>query len=341
MSSVGTAELDIVTTPCQGARLFKRMLRPLVAGAGVTGAVAALNRGLRQGPLPQNHLGGTQRRWTWRGYDIFATEAGSGPLVILVHGIYAGASSYEYRKLFPLLAKHHRVVAFDLLGCGLSDCPNIPYSAELFVEQIVDALGEFGAEPTTLIGSSLGGAFAIRATSRALDRIKQLVVISPTGLGILDDSPSAVQSAVTAMIRSPLVGEAFFNALASKPSIKWFLANQSYADAASITPEVLDHYYAVTHQPGARFVPAYFVGGGLNCDVARDLPFVDSPVLVCWGEKAASISPVTKAHDFVKLARYATLATFANSGLLPQEEEPEALATAVESFLAKTPAEVA
>ena len=325
----------------QGARLFKRMLRPLVAGAGVTGAVAALNRGLRLGPLPQNHLGGTQRRWTWRGYDIFATEAGSGPLVILVHGIYAGASSYEYRKLFPLLAKHHRVVAFDLLGCGLSDRPNIPYSAELFVEQIVDALGEFGAEPTTLVGSSLGGAFAIRATSRALDRVKHLVVIAPTGLGILDDSPGAAQSAVTAMIRSPLVGEAFFNVLASKPAIKWFLAKQSYADPASATPDVLAHYYAINHQPGARYVPAYFVGGGLNCDVARDLPFVDSPILVCWGEKAAAISPVAKAGEFFKLAQHATLAIFANSGLLPQEEEPEAMATAIESFLTKTTVGVA
>lgn len=321
--------------------MLKRILRPLVAGAGVTGAVAAMNRGLRQGPLPQNHLGGTQHRWTWRGYDIFATEAGSGPLVILVHGIYAGASSYEYRKLFPLLAKHHRVVAFDLLGCGLSDRPNIPYSAELFVEQIVDSLGEFGVEPTTLVGSSLSGAFAIRATSRALDRIKHLVVICPTGLGILDEQPSPVQAGLTAMIRSPLLGEAFFNALASKPSIKWFLANQSYADPASITPDVLDHYYAVTHQPGSRYVPAAFVGGGLNCGVARDLPFVDSPILVAWGEKAATISPVSKAHEFVKLAQHATLATFAESGLLPHEEEPEAMAAAIESFLAKTTADVA
>lgn len=321
--------------------MFKRLLRPLVAGAGVTGAVAALNRGLRQGPLPQNHLGGRQRRWTWRGYDIFATEAGSGPLVILVHGIYAGASCYEYRKLFPLLAQNHRVVAFDLLGCGLSDMPNIPYSAELFVEQIVDSLGEFGTEPTTLVGSSLGGAFAVRATSRALDRIKQLILIAPTGLGVLDGSPGPAQAAVTAMVRSPLVGEAFFNALASKPSIKWFLTNQSYADGASATPEVLDHYYSVTHQPGARFVPAYFVGGGLNCDVARDLPFVDAPILVCWGERASSISPVSKAADFVKLAQRATLATFANSGLLPHEEEPEATAVAIESFLARVTASVA
>jgi pimeloyl-ACP methyl ester carboxylesterase len=313
---------------------LKRLVRPFLAGAGVAGTIAAVNRSLREGPLPTNHLGGTQRRWNWRGYEIFATEAGEGPLVILVHGIYAGASSYEYRKLFPLLAKHHRVVAFDLLGCGLSDRPNIRYSAELFVEQIVDALGEFGAEPTTLVGSSLGAAFAIRATARASDRVQHLVVICPTGLaGILDDESGTAGSMLTSFVRSPVAGEGFFNALASRPSIRWFLQNQSYAEKDRATSEVLDHYYAVTHQPGARYVPAYFVGGGLNCNVARDLPFVTAPVLVCWGERAGRVSPLGNASEFLKLARHAKLATFADSALLPHEEEPIEFAAAIERFL--------
>lgn len=316
----------------------KKLLRPFLAGAGVAGTVAAINRGLRDGPLPTNHLGGTQRRWTWRGYDIFVAEAGSGPLVVLVHGIYAGASSYEFRKLFPQLAANHRVVAFDLLGCGLSDRPNISYSGELFVEQIVDALGEFGTEPTTLVGSSMGGAFAIRATARATDRVAQLVAISPTGLGgVLDRDPAGAQLAVTALLRAPVVGETLFNALASRPSLRWFLENQSYADKSSVTPEIVDHYYAVTHQPGARYVPAYFVGGGLNLNVARDLPFITAPVLIAWGERAPSVSKVENASEFLKLAQRGSLVTFPNAGLLPHEEQPEDMCAAIEAFLAAEP----
>ncbi|MGD0473050.1 MAG: alpha/beta fold hydrolase [Candidatus Velthaea sp.] len=313
---------------------MKKLLRPFIAGAGVAGTVAAINHGLRDAPLPTNHLGGTQRRWTWRGYDIFAAEAGSGPLIVLVHGIYAGASSYEFRKLFGLLAETHRVVAFDLLGCGLSDRPNLIYSAELFVEQIVDALGEFGTEPTTLVGSSLGGAFTIRAAARAADRVAGLVTICPTGLGgVLDKEPTAAQNAVTGLLRSPVVGEALWNGLASRPSLHWFLEHQSYYDKSSITPEILDHYYAVTHQPGARFVPAFFVGGGLNVNVARDLPFIDAPVLIAWGEHAPSVNKLPNAYEFLKLARRASLVTFAASGLLPHEEEPQAVYSAIETFL--------
>ena len=313
---------------------MKRLIRPLAAGAGLTGALAALNRGLRGGTLPTNALGGRQRPWTWRGYEIFATEAGAGPFVLLVHGVYAGASSYEYRNLFPLLAQRHRVVAIDLLGCGLSARPNLAYSAELLTEQIVDALNEFGAEPTTLVGSSLGGAFSIRAAARANDRVETLVVSCPTGLaGVLDESPSPAQLAVAATFRSPLLGEALFNALASRPSLRWFLEHQSYADARSATPEVVDHYYALTHQSGARYVPAHFVGGLLNCNVARDLPFVEAPTLILWGERAPSISPLANAGEFLKLAQRGKLVTFAHSGLLPHEEEPDAVCAAIEAFV--------
>jgi pimeloyl-ACP methyl ester carboxylesterase len=313
----------------------KKLVRPLAAGAGLTGAMAAFNRSVRNGPPPTNALGGDERRWNWRGHGIFTTSTGSGTPVLLVHGIYAGASSYEFRKLFPLLGAAHRVVAIDLLGCGNSDRPNIGYSAETFTELIVDALAEFGAgEAMTLVGSSLGAAFAIRAAARTNGRVAQLVAICPTGLGgILDREPNGPQRAVTELLRLPLAGEALFNALASRPSIRFFLG-QSYAEPASVTPEVVDHYYAVAHQPGARFVPAYFVGGGLNCEVARDLPFVDAPMLVAWGERASRFSPLANAGEYIKLAQDAKLVTFPSSGLLPHEEEPEAMRDAIENVLA-------
>ena len=313
---------------------MKRFVRPLAAGAGVTGALAVFNRSVRNVAEPTNALGGTVRRWNWRGHGIFSTESGSGPLVVLVHGVYAGASSYEYRKLFPLLAANHRVVAFDLLGCGLSDRPNLGYSADLFTELVIDALADAGAaEPVTVVGSSLGAAFAIRAAARSKQRIAGVVAICPTGLGgVLDRPPNGAQLAIAGTVRTPLLGEALFNGLASRPSIRYFLGRASYADPASATPEIIDHYYAVAHQPGARYVPAHFVGGMLNCNIAQDLPFVDAPILVAWGEHASSFSPLANAGEFLKLAQNAKLVTFAHSGLLPHEEEPEAMYAAIEAF---------
>ncbi|MDQ6943761.1 MAG: alpha/beta fold hydrolase [Candidatus Eremiobacteraeota bacterium] len=313
---------------------MKKIVRPFLAGAGVTGALAAANRALSNAPVPTNALGGTRRPWSWHGSEIFATEAGSGPPVLLVHGIYAGASSYEFRKLFPLLARRHRVVAFDLIGCGLSDKPKLSYNAELFVEQIVDAVEAFTDEPVGIVASSLGAAFAIRAATRGRDTVARLATICPTGLaGALDRGPTGPGAAITALVRTPLLGEAAFNALASRPSIRWFLEKQVYGDPAHVTPEIVDHYYAVTHQRGSRYVPAAFVGGALDCDVARDLPFLSIPLAVLWGDKAPSTAPRANADEFLRLARDARLLTFANSGLLPHEEEPDAVADALATFL--------
>ena len=313
---------------------MKKLTRTLLAGAGLTGAMAATNRALQNAPLPTNALGGTRRPWNWHGHEIFATEAGEGSLVILVHGISVGASSYEYRNIFARLARRHRVVAFDFLGCGLSDKPRLAYSAEPFVEMIVDAVEAMAAESAAVVASSLGAAFAIRSATRAHGRIERLAVICPSGLsGALAAGPRGPQAALPALIRSPILGETMFNGLASKASIRWFLRHRVYADPARVTTEVVDHYYAVTHQPGARFVPAAFVGGALDCDVARDLPFLTMPVLVLWGERAPAIAPRSHADEFVRLTTDARLVTFANSGLLPHEEEPEAVAGALETFL--------
>jgi len=318
-------------------------LRPLGAVAGLTGAAALVNRSLRNAALPSNWVGGVRRPWNWRGYDIFVTElahATADPAadpVLLVHGIYGGSSSFEFRKLAPLLAERRRVVALDLLGSGLSEMPNLDYSPDLFVDQIVDAIGEFFTGPMVLVGSSLCGAYAIRAALRLPDRVKRLVAICPTGIeGVLDDEPGSARRLIGSVFRSPLLGETAFNALASRPSLRYFLANQAYADTASITPEILDQYYATTHQPGARYVPAQFVGGALNVNVARDLPFIEAPVLILWGSEAGRANPASNAGEFVRLARDGRSVVFPDSAWLPHEECSHEVAATIEAFIAET-----
>jgi pimeloyl-ACP methyl ester carboxylesterase len=185
-----------------------------------------------------------------------------------------------------------------------------------------------------VVASGLGAAFAIRAATRAGGRIARLAAICPAGLGgTLDRGQGSRGAAITALVRSPLIGEAAFNALASRAAIRRFLERRAYGDPAHCTPDVVDHYYAVTHQPGARYVPAAYAGGALDCDVARDLPFLDVPLQVLWGEKAPDLAPRANADEFLRLARDARLVTFERSGLLPHEEEPDAVDAALAAFV--------
>jgi pimeloyl-ACP methyl ester carboxylesterase len=312
----------------------------LIAGcAAATVALQAYNLSVRyRAPLGPGALEGQVLPWRWRGYETYAVERGSGPFVLLVHGIYAGSSSYEFRKIFAKLAEQNRVVAIDLLGCGRSERPNIDYSADTFVSQICDAVQTFGPRASAIVGSSLGGAYAIASAARLLGKLDGIVAICPTGLqNQLQKPAGAGGRATTAFFRSPVFGEAGFNALSARPSIGWFLRNQAYADPASATPEVIDHFSRVTHVPGSRYVPAHFVGGGLNCDISADLPQLSVPLLVLWGEQASFPSPVSSAPRYVDGVPRAKLTAFPNSKLLPHEEDAEAAAERIQAFLTQLP----
>ncbi|MBV8152735.1 MAG: alpha/beta fold hydrolase, partial [Candidatus Eremiobacteraeota bacterium] len=292
-----------------------------------------VNRSLTSG-LPINHLGGVQRRWRWRGFEIFATESGSGSPALLVHGMAVGSSSYEFRKIFERLAGSHRVVAFDFLGFGLSEKPDVSYTTDLFVEQLTGALEEFArGEPATLIGSGRGAAYAIRSAARSTAPVSHVVAICPSGLaGTREDPKPDGRRAVAPLLATPVLGASLYSAIVSRPALRRSLEGHVYGDRSAVTPAILDHYVAVTHQPGARRVPAALFAGKLDCDVAPDLPFLDARLLVLWGKRAPAFNPARNAAEYVALAKNAEAEYYVRSGLLPHEEEPEAVAARIEAF---------
>ncbi len=171
------------------------------------GATAAVNRGLlASGPFRSTTSAGSQRPWSWRGYEIFVTERGEGPPLLFVHGIYAGASSFEFRKIFAPLALSHKVIAFDLLGCGLSE---MPVSSTLRTSSSSRSSTRWRAddEPLTLVARRSAGALpsvpppACRAASPARRHR------ADGALGILDGSPGRGPTRVAALVRSPIAGE--------------------------------------------------------------------------------------------------------------------------------------
>lgn len=82
------------------------------------------------------------RHYRWKGEELAYSVAGEGEPLLLVHGIYAGASSFEFRENFAELAKSFRVYAPDLLGCGLSDGPRHRYEPEDVTSRIEDFVRE-------------------------------------------------------------------------------------------------------------------------------------------------------------------------------------------------------
>ena len=85
------------------------------------------------------------RTITIDGVNIHYVCGGSGPPLVLVHGLGSSAAVEFYYNLEPLAA-HHRVLAIDLPGFGKSDKPMLKYTIDLFVKAVRDLMACEGLE---------------------------------------------------------------------------------------------------------------------------------------------------------------------------------------------------
>lgn len=306
----------------------------LGGGAAALAGAAAVNASAARGggALP-NLIGGEEGWYAWRGHRIAWTRRGSGPALLLVHAIHAAAWSYEWRRAVDALARDHTVWTLDLLGFGRSDRPRLRYTAALYVALVTDFLAEQIGEPTTLVASSLSGAHAVAVAQRDAARVPALVLVCPTGVTHLASPPGPVNDFARAFVDSPGVGSTVFNALVTRPSMRGFLS-QTYADSGHVTPELLDAYWATTHQPGARHAVAAFVGMQLNLNVRDALRRLEQPLLITWGDRTKEV-PMTELEAYRALRPEAEVRMFSPSGSLPHDERAAEWCAAVLDFTAR------
>jgi pimeloyl-ACP methyl ester carboxylesterase len=115
------------------------------------------------------------------GHRVFYRSAGSGPVIVLVHGITS--TSATWANLLPYLAERFTVIAPDLLGHGESAKPRGDYSLGAYASGIRDLLIVLGHERATFVGHSLGGGVAMQVAYQFPEHCERLVLVSSGGLG--------------------------------------------------------------------------------------------------------------------------------------------------------------
>jgi len=286
-------------------------------------------------PRLPNPLGGVRQFWTWRGSRIAYVEraaepgAASRPMVF-VHSIHAAAWSAEWRNTIPAMHGQH-CFALDLLGFGASDRPAVRYTAQLYLELLHDFLVEVVGAPALLVGSSLGGTYAIALAADYPHLVRGVVAIGPGGVSRLIHQGGAAFGVIETIFRAPALGRVFFDALVSRPSIRFFLKG-IYAHGLGETAEEL--YWLSANQPNARYAPAAFVGMQLNWDIRERIAHVACPLLIAWGTKASQ-TPYKESAQIRARAPHAEFAAFP-SGDLPHEEAAEPFVAVLKAFAART-----
>jgi len=122
-----------------------------------------------------------ERRYTIvRGRRIHSVHCGSGPPVVLVHGL-AGSHRW-WRYTIPALRDSYQVHIPELPGFGRSrragPVPSIPEAAEI----VLDWMETLGLREAALVGHSMGGQISIHCAAGQPGRISRLVLAAPAGI---------------------------------------------------------------------------------------------------------------------------------------------------------------
>jgi pimeloyl-ACP methyl ester carboxylesterase len=307
--------------------------------AGGAGAVALAGwLGARLSGPADSMIEAEERRFAWRRgevtYAVTYQVKGRGAPVVLIHGIYVGASSFEYRRIFDLLARDFRVYAVDLLGFGQSQRPPVMYAPTLYEALILDFLTQVvGAadHPAFVVASTLSAAFTIRAAAERPSLFSRLVLIEPTGIeSRVGPAAPPMQRALLAVLRSPLIGQAIYQALTSRVGLRYYL-RRVHSDPRAVTSKLVKTYYAQTHKPGARYPIASFISGALDTPVRDLYGLLRAPILLVWGQHAR-FTPLEQARAFRQANARAETRVY-DCGDLPQEEKAAEFARDVIAWL--------
>lgn len=90
--------------------------------------------------------------------NIYYEMYGDGEPLVLISGY--GSSLASWFRQVPAFSQEYRVVVFDNRGTGQSDKPDIPYSAEMMVDDLTGLLQSVGIKAAHIFGVSLGGGIA-------------------------------------------------------------------------------------------------------------------------------------------------------------------------------------
>lgn len=284
-----------------------------------------VSRWLKRRVVPlANLVGGSERWYPWRGHRVAYTVRGNGPALLLVHGIYAAASAYEWRRVVDALAARHTVYTIDLLGFGRSDRPAIRYSPQLYVDLLSDFLRDVAA-PCTVIASALGAAYAVATAARHPERVAALALVEPTGY----TRGSRNSGRLGAILRIPIT--ALYQVLTSRAVLRRDLM-LAYAYPARVSEDTIDQLHSTAHQPGARHAPSAFLALQLSLDLKRIWPTLTHPTLLIWGAHPY-LTALADLRAFRAARPVTDAAVIESAGDLPHDECPEDFVDVVTAFL--------
>ncbi|HKP28452.1 MAG TPA: alpha/beta fold hydrolase [Gemmatimonadales bacterium] len=255
---------------------------------------------------------------------VRAVNAGTGePTLVLIHGF--GDHLMTWRAVFDRLAEHHKVIAFDLPGFGVSEKPAGRYTLDAMTDRVRGFLSAVPG-PLILVGHSMGGEIALNTALTESDRVVALVLIAPAGFDV--GLAGMADSMTERRARLIAIWEAARSSILPLHDPEWLGEPKSRRDYdPSFDPAYRASTSAVLEQFDFEALRRRATGYG------RQATGYGGPVLLIWGS-ADPVIPVRVA-DSVRTALPCTrLEVLDRAFHRPQVERPDTVAALIQDFVA-------
>jgi pimeloyl-ACP methyl ester carboxylesterase len=261
--------------------------------------------------------------------------AGSGPPVVLVHGMLN--SSSHWHAVARSLAAQYTVVAPDLIGHGDSAAPRGDYSLGAHAASIRDLLAAIGIDRATIVGHSLGGGVAMQFFYQFPQRVERLVLISSGGLGH-EVGPLLRTAALpgTAGLLSLTINRRLLGALWAAGG-----ALRGRGISLGVYLQAIARALRPLETAGARAAFLHTLRSvidvrGQRVSATDRLYLLERvPTMIVWGERDHTI-PIEHGRSAHAAIPGSSFATVPDAAHFPHIENPEAVAELLARFFAES-----
>jgi pimeloyl-ACP methyl ester carboxylesterase len=261
------------------------------------------------------------------GGDLQVLDRGprNGSPIVLLHCFTCAIDWWD--GMIPLLERHHRVVAIDLLGFGGSEKPSSGYSTEDQAKLVAEALARLGVRNATVIGHSLGGTIATALAETSPDLVDRLVIVDQAP----DESYLSGGLPLTAELTFiPVIGDALWR-ITPDFAIKDGLG-AAFAAGYDVPQRFVDDFRRMTYTSYTSDEEEGDYSNAVPLD--RRIARAGTPLLAIFGSEDQIYDSKKALAAYAKVPG-AEVRMVAGAGHSPNVEKPARVTSLVEAFVQK------
>lgn len=303
-------------------------------GGAALSVLFAINKGISKLATSKGLLTDKNKEiYHWRFGDISYSVTGEGKPVLLVHDLRKDSSSIEWSEIIPKLSKTNTVYCIDLLGCGLSERPDITYTSYMYIQLINDFTRNIIKKKTSVIATGRSASFVLGACSINENAYEDLILINPENIKTLNKAQSKRTKTAKLLLKTPVIGTFIYHTQTTRKMIEKYFEEYYFYDCENISEALIDYYYESAHLADGNAKNLYIslIGRYTNANIIRILKNINNNIHILAGHELPDIKATVKEYQYYNPAIEAEYIDYTKG--LPQLEAPDEVLKYINLYL--------